>query len=169
VLYLAAALPVFLVTVGAAVKALAEERHAARAAVVLGFVLAASLVPGTLSHLLDGSGFEFRRPLQAIQQQDPGAAVLVYPVIHARWEVPELEAVEFSPPFNTDSLETLRRERARFWVVAPLRRSGLLGDRDGSKFRWIQRHCSLRGTYRRPRFDYERYDTELYRCAREGP
>ena len=128
-------------------------------------MLAAALMPGTVSHLLDGSRFEFRRPLQAVERQDPGATVLVYPIIHARWETPDLDAVEFKPSRGAPFLDSLRAAHDRFWVVVPLRRLGMAGDGSGAKLRWIQRHCELEGAYRHPRFDFERYDTELYRCG----
>jgi hypothetical protein len=166
VLYLSAAVPAFLVTCGAAVNVLDMTRHAARSALVLSLVLAASLMPGTVSHLLDGSRFEFRRPLHEVQQRDPGATVLVYPVIHARWESPDLDAVEFRPDLGVPFLDSLRAARDEFWIVAPLRRMGLVGDGDGAKLRWIQRYCELERAYRHPRFDFERYDTQLYRCSR---
>jgi hypothetical protein len=166
VLYLAAAMPVFLVCCGAAVNLLDGTHYAPRSALVLALILAASLMPGTVSHLLDGSRVEFRRPLQEVQRQDPRATVLVYPVIHARWETPDLDAVEFRPALGTQFLDSLRVARGDFWIVAPLRRLGMAGDGDGAKLRWIQRHCDLERAYRHPRFDFERYDTELYRCTR---
>ncbi len=165
VLYLSAALPAFLVACGAAVNLLDMTRHAARSALVVALILAASLMPGTVSHLLDGSRFEFRRPLQEVQRQDPQATVLVYPVIHARWETPGLDAVEFRPALGVAFLDSLRVARHDFWVVAPLRRMGMAGDGGGDKLRWLQRFCTLELAYRHPRFDFERYDTELYRCG----
>jgi hypothetical protein len=164
VLYLSAAIPVFLLAVGASTNLVGVVRRE-RAAAAVALVLAASLVPGTLSHLLDGSRFEFREPLLVVQQRDPGATVLVYPVIHARWEAPELDAVELRPVLDTAFLGSVRAEHSRFWIVAPLRRAGMMGDTGGAEYRWIQRYCDLQAAYRRPRFDFERYDTELYRCA----
>ena len=165
VLYLSAALPAFLVACGAAINLLDMTRHAARSALVMALILGASLMPGTVSHLLDGSRFEFRRPLQEVRRQDPQGTVLVYPVIHARWETPELDAVEFRPALGVPFLDSLRVARHDFWVVAPLRRMGMAGDGGGDKLRWLQRLCTLERAYRHPRFDFERYDTELYRCG----
>jgi len=164
VLYLSAAVPVFLVAVGAAVNVLAPGGVGGRAALALAFILAFALLPSTVSHLTDGSSFEFRSPLRTVQDRDPGATVLVYPVIHARWETPKLDAVEFRTALGTAFLDSLADAREHFWIVVPLRRAGMTGDGDGAKYRWIVRHCDLQGAWRRPRFDYERYDTELYRC-----
>jgi hypothetical protein len=165
VLYVSAALPAFLVAVGALANLLGAADRPRRTAMVLGAVVGAALLPGTVSHLADGSRFEFRKPLLLVERRDPGATVLVYPVIHARWEVPELDALEFRPALGTEYLDSLRTARDRFWVVAPLRRSGMMGDSRGEKLRWLHRHCELQASWRRPRFDYERFDTELYRCG----
>jgi hypothetical protein len=168
VLYVSAALPVFLVAVGATANLLDAANRPGWTAVVLGALVGAALLPGTVSHLADGSRFEFRKPLLLVQRRDPGATVLVYPVIHARWEAPELDALEFRPALGTAYLDSLRTARDRFWVVAPLRRNGMLGDSDGTKLRWLHRYCDLQSSWRRPRFDYERFDTELYRCGSAG-
>jgi hypothetical protein len=165
VLYVSAALPALLVAVGAVVNLLDTGARGRQTAMVLGAIVGAALLPGTVSHLADGSRFEFRKPLLLVQRRDPGATVLVYPVIHARWEVPELDALEFRPALGTAYLDSLRATRDRFWVVAPLRRNGLVGDSDGAKLRWLLRRCDLQASWRRPRFDYERFDTELYRCG----
>jgi hypothetical protein len=166
VLYVSAALPVFLVAVGAVTHLLDPSGQGGRTAVVLGAIVGAALLPGTVSHLADGSRFEYRTPLLEVQRIAPGATVLVYPVIHARWEAPDLDAVEFRPALGTPFLDSVQAAHERFWVIAPMRRLGMLGDRDGAKYRWLVRHCTLQSAWRRPRFDYERYDTELHRCDR---
>ena len=164
VLYLSAAMPMFLLAVGACVNAIGGA-HRTRAAITVGLILAAALAPGTASHLLDGSRFEFRKPLVNVRARDPGATVVVYPIIHARWEVPQLDAVEFRPALGVAFLDSLRASHASYWVVAPVRRAGMVGDPQGIKYRWLERYCDLQMAYRRPRFDFERYDTELYRCG----
>ncbi|MCU0621643.1 MAG: glycosyltransferase family 39 protein [Gemmatimonadales bacterium] len=165
ILYVMASVPILAVAAGGAVLPLAtDDRRRMTLAAGAALLWGASIAPTLASHLLDGSRFEFRRPLRAIEAKDPGAAVLINPAVHAKWETPGLEWIELRTAATTRFLDSLVGARDHFWVLATLRRNGMPFDPDGSKLRWLQRRCARDAAYRTPRIDYERYDVEVYRC-----
>jgi hypothetical protein len=169
VIYLSGSLAMLALCAGAVVPALGRA-CAGTAWVPAGVaaVLAAGFAPSLVSQLADGSRFEFRGPLARAVAADSTAPVVLYPVIHARWDHPGVRAIEFTPAATVATLDSLRAAHPRFWFIAAERRHGMLGDSDGAKRRWLERHCEPAGRWRRPRFDYERYDTALFRCDAAG-
>lgn len=164
-----AALPLAVVSAGVLVQAGAERmRSGGRAfAVAAVVVLAAGVLPSTISHLSDGTRFDYRPAFREIMREGASTPVLTSPIAVQRRYAPELDGRPLvREPARLDSL--LRAER-RFWVVAPVRRYGIVGDPAGELEEWLSAHCRLRRVDEGLRLDYRRYRVELHRCGASPP
>lgn len=165
VLYLSAAFPLVLGAAGALAPCLAGTAAAVpRLATALLLVLAAALAPGTVSQLLDGSRFDYRPALARVQKDDPKGTLVMWPKVQATWSTPDLETLEFRPTTPIPLFDSLMAARPRFWTITSRRRTGTVGDSDGSKRRWLNKHCGMVLSTGRPRFDYDEYVAELWEC-----
>lgn len=160
-------LPLAFVTVGGLVQWGTDALPTARAGflTIAVAVLLSGVLPSTVSHLSDGTRFDYRPAYETIGAEAPQVAVLTQPLVIQQHYAPALRGFQLrtSPAF-LDS--TLARERD-LWVVVSVQRYGIVGDPDGRLARWLAPHCQQRTAYERPRFDYRRYRVELYRCAAE--
>jgi hypothetical protein len=165
VLYVSAVFPLVLGTAGALVmwfeSSPAGER---RAAVGLLLVLAAALSPSTVSHLADGSRFDYREALARIKEEDPGGTVVIWPLVQATWSAPQLHSIELRTSTKTTLFDSLATVRDRFWVITSQRRMGFVGDADGRKQQWLARRCSEVLRSGAARLDFEQYVTLLWAC-----
>ncbi len=53
----------------------------------------------------------------------------------------------------------------RFWAVVSVRRDGIVHDASGEASAWLDRHCHVRHSHERPRFDYRMYRVDLFLCG----
>lgn len=170
ILYLFGAFPLLFAVLGSLVPALAGDDEARQrgiaAAVTL--VLGASLLPGTVSHLRDGTRFEYRPALARVVQEDPNGTVVIWPVIAATWYAPALNAIEMRPTTTVATLDSLTATQPRFWVVMSERRYGTVLDGDGSRMRWLQHNCRAVDTQEKLRLDWEVYAVTLFLCEDAG-
>jgi hypothetical protein len=163
--YAISMLPLPIVAAGAMIAAGAVRFTGSRP----GFALAATLVvlagvlPSTVSHISDGTRFDYRPALRQIEAQGPDAPVLSVPIILQRHYAPELNGVELE--MNADFLDRQLAESGPFWAIIPFRRYGVWQDGSGEVERWVAAHCRLRGSHQRPRLDFRVYRTGLYWCA----
>jgi hypothetical protein len=170
ILYLFATFPVVLAAVGSLVPALAGEGGSqGRVTAALLVVLGASMLPSTISHLRDGTRFDYRPALRHIMSQDPRGAVVIWPLIEATWHAPELEGIELRPGTTAATFDSLAAARDRFWVVLSRRRYGVITDPDLAKSRWVERHCDRVHTQEALRLDWEVYSVSLFRCGDSAP
>lgn len=163
--YATAMLPLVFVSAGGVVQWAADSLTTARTgftAVAVGMLLL-GVLPSTVSHLSDGTRFDYRPAFGTIGQEGPTLAVLTQPIVLQRAYAPGLRAYQLRP--GTTFLDsTLARERD-LWVVTSAQRYGIVGDPRGTLRDWLAAHCILRSSYARPRFDYRSYRVGLYRCT----
>jgi hypothetical protein len=135
-----AMLPLVYVTVGGFAQRIAE-RMASGGRQFLGVValaLAAAVLPGTVSHLSDGTRFDYRPAYSYIKRAGSDRLVLGWPGTIQRYYAADLvfETVRTDPRFLTGTLE----QTSGFWLVASYRRYGMVGD-DGRAARWVDANC----------------------------
>ncbi len=140
---------------GPCISATAQDQR--RTALVLLLILAAALAPSTASQLIDGSRFDYRPALARIEAEDPEGTVVLWPKIQATWMAPQLKGLEFLSTTPVAMLDSLQAARPRFWVITSERRSGIVGDEDGTKTQWLARHCQRVVTTGGHRLDFEEY------------
>ena len=136
-----------------------KSRTAAIAIALL--VLLGGVLPSTVSHLSDGTRFDYRPAFAVIAREAPDVAVVTQPIIVQRHYAPDVRAFELRPRLPLDSL--LAAEH-RLWFVIPVQRYGIVGDNAGRLRAWLFAHCRLRAAFERPRLDYRMYRTELHSC-----
>lgn len=164
-----AALPLAVVSAGVLVEMGADRVSSGRRifAVTSVLVLAAGVMPSTVSHLSDGTRFDYRPAFREIRNAGGSAPVLASPIVVQRRYAPELDGRPL--PREPAFLDSLLRAEGRFWVVAPVRRYGIVGDPDGEMERWLSAHCRLRRADEGFRLDYRRYRVEVHECGIAPP
>lgn len=170
ILYLFGAFPLLFAVLGSLVPGLAgqdEGRQRGVAAAVM-LVLGASLLPSTISHLRDGTRFDYRPALARVVQDDPQGTVVIWPLIAATWYAPGVNAVEMRPTTTAATFDSLATAEQRFWVVMSERRYGTVMDGDGSRTRWLQHHCRPVDRQDTLRFDWDVYAVTLFLCEDVG-
>lgn len=155
-------LPLILVGGGALVQQMTGQPGRAWQAAAATAVLLAAVLPQTVSHLADGTRFDFRPAFQTITRTAPQTPVLVRPVVLQQHYAPQLRGIDFS--YERARLDAHLAEHGDLWVVAPVQRYGLVYDGDGSGARWLAENCRLAASHVRPRLDYRTYQVNLYRC-----
>lgn len=161
-----AALPLILVAGAGVVQWLAELAPAARqraAGVVTATLVLIGVLPSAASYLSDGTRFDYRPAFAAIARQDPGTAVLAWPVALQRFYAPGLRSYEL--PTRAPELDSLLARERTLWAVVSVKRYGIVGDDSGEMAGWLAAHCRQVAQYQRPRFDYRMYRVDLWRCA----
>jgi hypothetical protein len=163
-----AMLPLVYVTVGGFTQRVAEKMTSGQSYVmgVVTLVLAAAVLPGTVSHLSDGTRFDYRPAYSYIERVAGDRPVLGWPGTIQRYYAPDLdfETVRADPQFLADKLE----QNSGFWLVASFRRYGMVGDVGGGA-RWLDANCRKVLTTERPRLDYRTYRVELHWCGADPP
>lgn len=162
-------LPLVVVSAGHLVAVLAERSRGASSWIVAAFlaVLLSAVAPSTVSHLSDGTRFDFRPAFEEIHRVNPELPVFVKPIIQQRWYAPNLQGRPMAVrPEEMDE----RLSGSSGWIVVGVRRYGIVGD-DGGRFRrWLTESCVLHSRHEGQRFDYRMYRVELHRCSPdEGP
>ena len=160
-------LPLLFVSAGALVQAGVERmRGGARpAAAAAAAVMAAAMLPATASHLSDGTRFDYRPALARAAAEAPDVTVAAWPLAVAHHYGPGLRIVGLRT--GEGALEQMLADEGDLWVVASVRRFGMVGDA-GAAMRWLDRRCTLAHAHERPRWDFRRYRVELYRCRADG-
>jgi 4-amino-4-deoxy-L-arabinose transferase-like glycosyltransferase len=126
-------------------------------------VLVAGVAPSTVSHLRDGTRFDYRPAFAHIRAAAPTVAVLTEPIALQREYAPELRA--YALRARTAYLDSALARERDLWVVTAVQRYGIVGDDGGALRRWLIEHCRLSATHERPRLDYRTYRVDLYRCG----
>ena len=159
--YATAMLPLVFVTVGAAAEYLHRSSGGWVAAAATA-VVAAGVLPGTVSHVVDGSRFDYRPAYRHIAAVNPDLLVLTWPIALQRYYSPGLRVRQLTLDANV--LDSTLASESDFWAVASVKRYGITGDLRGADTRWLPQHCRLAHSHMKPRFDYRIYRVDLYRC-----
>jgi Dolichyl-phosphate-mannose-protein mannosyltransferase len=158
-------LPLMFVAIGAGLSTLAQ-RLGGRTCITLVAaisVLAAGVLPETLSHLSDGTRFDYRPAYNHIKNTGPRELALGAPIEMQRYYAPGLNFEEFQ--YNAAQLDEKLRDTNGFWLIGSYRRYGMLRDPDGTIQRWVDTNCRVILRTRRPRLDYRDYRVELHWCG----
>jgi hypothetical protein len=163
--YAVAMLPLLLVSAGALAQLAAERMRAggATAVAVLAALLGAAVLPGVASHLSDGTRFDYRPAFRHLERRAPGRLVLSWPVIVQRHYAPGLRGAELRP--DPAGLDAWLAAEGEVWVVASVKRHGIVMDESGSLAAWLARRCRLDAAWQRPRWDYRVHRVEVWRCG----
>lgn len=169
--YFTAALPLVFIAAGGFVQLLASatagraHRLLVPAAVA---VLAAGVLPGTISYLSDGTRFEYRPAFRRIQRVAPDLTVLTWPRALQQAYAPRLrERALFG--LDRSELNALLAREGSLWAVVSVKRYGIVGDDSGAITSWLRANCHEDSAYERPRIDYRIYRVELWRCTAGDP
>src|SRR5204862_7871907 len=142
---------------------LARERARDGAVVVAAIALFGfAIAPSTISHLSDGTRFDYRPAYKQIEREEPGVAVLTWPANLAKEYAPALTILPLRP--DSSYLDTMLSRYRDLWVVSSVKRPGIALDDSGELERWLAARCHRRGVFERPAFDYRIYRVELHRC-----
>ncbi len=137
------------------------------AAVALVLVLAAALSPSTVSHLCDGSRFDYRPALARIRTDRPRR--------HGGAMAPGAGDMGRAGPRGHRAPPHNAAVAIRFAAGGPTTASGssphsggrrLSPTRTGASSSGSARHCDRVLTTGRPRYDFEQYVTDLWECRR---
>ena len=163
-----ATLPLAYVAIGGGIQRISEQMSARGSvfAVFALLTLAAGMLPGTVSHLSDGTRFNYQPSYDYIQRADSRHLVVGWPATLHRYYAPDV-------PFEllggtTRQLDETLERAVGFWLVASYRRYGLVrGNEDVSI--WISKHCGKILQTTRNRIDYRTYRVELHWCGGDPP
>jgi hypothetical protein len=126
-----------------------------------GALLAAGLAPSTVSHVIDGTRFDYRPALAFARRQDAAAPVLAWPVAVARHYAPDLDVRALDR--GIDALDADLARSGRLWAILSVKRHGHTLDNPALDS-WVERACRPAATFERPRFDYRQYRVVLVSC-----
>jgi hypothetical protein len=161
-----AALPLVLVAAAFPVGWLAEHlpvNLAASGANAFASILVVGILPSTVSHLSDGTRFDYRPALKQIEATDAGIEVLAWPIAIQRAYAPALQSREL--PTSAARLDSALTQYHDLWAVVSVKRYGIVGDDTGGMALWLRKNCRQKGEYQRPRLDYRIYRVDLWRCT----
>ena len=162
-----AMLPLVFVSAGGLIQAGYERMRTGAGifAAAAALLLVAAMLPSTVSHMSDGTRFDYRPALAQIQATAPDVTVLTTPIILQRHYAPGLQGHELIT--DRASLDALLAAEGDAWAIVPVRREGVWQDGSGEIAAWVAANCRWVSTHERPRLDYRMYRTDLYRCARD--
>ena len=164
--YGAAALPLVFLGAGVLVERGAEG-FAGRGRFIFvataSLLLLAGLLPSTLSHLADGSRFDYRPALRRVTAETPQGAVAAGAEILVREYAPGLRRYPLRA--DTTRMESLLEREPDLWVMLGVKRHGIVGDDGGALGEWVVRNCRFLEADVAHRLDYRMYRMELWRCG----
>ncbi|UCF19793.1 MAG: glycosyltransferase family 39 protein [Gemmatimonadota bacterium] len=166
--YAIAMLPLVYVTVGGVVQRVGETLGTRSYGFVLAaaVVLAADVLPGTASHLSDGTRFDYRPAYAYLERTAGDNLVLGWPDVIQRYYAPDLNFKLLRRDIG--ELDETLKQTGGFWVVGSYRRYGMVLD-NGRVSRWLDGNCRRVLRTERPRLDYRTYRVELHWCGANPP
>jgi hypothetical protein len=159
-----AALPLLYASLGVGVDRLAALAPARQGLLAGGFtlVLLGGVLPETVSHLSDGTRFDYRPALRWLEANAGDRLVVGWPSAQQRAYAPGLRYRELR--HDRRFLEEALAAEGGFWLVSSHHRRGLiLGGEPVTD--WIRTHCRATMVTERPRLDYRSYRVELAWCG----
>lgn len=168
--YGTSALPLLFMSAAAGLSRIDRSAELRRGTVLMGgtLVVLVAMLPGTVSHLIDGTRFDFRAAFQTVAASDPDALVVGGPAILARYYAAELETREM--PGRVETLDRWASEEpGGFWLITSHRRRGMLAPSEAFQA-WVDGNCRVVDRIGRTRLDFRSYRLEVARCtATSGP
>jgi len=161
-----AALPLLLVAAAYPAGLLAgsgDPTAAAAGSAALLWILVIGVLPSTVSHLSDGTRFDYRPAFNQINRTGPDVEVLAWPIVIQREYDPALHSREM--PSTAAGLDSALSTYRDLWAIASVKRYGMVGDDTGEMARWFWQNCRKQGQFERPRLDYRIYRVDLWRCT----
>jgi hypothetical protein len=135
-------------------------------------VLVAGVLPGTVSHLSDGTRFDYRPAFAYIEQAGSSHLILGNPdtmlIAMQRYYAPNLQLQGLRNGLGHLE-EAIVQNNHGFWVIASYRRYGMIGDSNEVIEGWLDTHCRVVLRTQRPRLDYRTYRVELNWCGTSPP
>jgi hypothetical protein len=164
------ALPLVFVAAAAFVEWIAETVAPARRGIAVAAIMTLIVVgvlPSAVSHLSDGTRFDYRPAYSRIMKDSPSTAVLTWPIALQVQYAPALHAYEI--PSRAHKLDSLLTKERDLWAVVSVKRYGIVGDDAGELSGWLRQRCRPVDEYQRPRLDYRMYRVDLWRCTQHDP
>jgi len=129
--------------------------------VALFAVLIASFLPTTVSHLIDGTRFDYRPSLNYLLEKEVREPVVGSPLLMQRYYAPSLNSVGFQKTINQ-----LDQQIAvgSFYFIASEREYGLVDDPERNLRPWLSMNCREVLRTHEMRIDMRSYTVLLYRC-----
>lgn len=161
-----AALPLVFVAAAAFVEWIAEAVAPSRRAIAVAAMvtlIVVGVLPSALSHLSDGTRFDYRPAYARIMKESPKTAVLTWPMILQGEYAPSVRAYEL--PSRAHKLDSLLTKERDLWAVISVKRYGIVDDNMGEVAGWLRKNCSQVDEWQRPRLDYRMYRVDLWRCT----
>jgi hypothetical protein len=159
-----AALPLLHVSAGILV-AKASAQFPARGLAVAGamVILFAGILPSTISHLVDGTRFDYRPAISHIRRTNAVAPVLGWPELVIRQYGAGLNHLPFR--VTGRDLDRVLEGAPEFWLILSAREYGFTQVADDTE-EWIGTHCLRSGAWHQMRTDSRQYRVELFSCRR---
>jgi hypothetical protein len=161
-----AALPFFFVGAGSLIATWAGSASSAAtqkltywAAII---VVLGGVLPSTVSHLSDGTRFDYRPAFERIRRDGKDVLTFTTPLVQAVEYAPDLRFIDTTN--EVARLDSLLSTEGRVWLVASVQRYGWVYDPTGQTQDFVKRRCVLHDAWQRPRLDYRAYRVELYAC-----
>lgn len=166
-IYATGLLPLVFVSIGGLVTAFSADSVRSRAVQWMTLaVLLAALSPASVSHVLDGTRFDPRPAFAFIREEAPELPVYTTSIALQEWYADDLEGRDLDRlPLASDPADA---PSSSYWVVAPVRRRGIVYDEDGELRRWLETQCRQRLAYESTRVDYRQYRIEVHLCTQAG-
>jgi hypothetical protein len=130
---------------------------------VLTWILVIGVLPPMVSHLSDGTRFDYREAFSQINRTAPDLAVLTWPIAIQHEYGPGLRSHEL--PSTVTGLDSALSQYHDLWAVTSVKRYGMVGDDTGEMERWFWQNCREQGQFERPRLDYRIFRVDLWRCT----
>ncbi|HET7585737.1 MAG TPA: glycosyltransferase family 39 protein [Gemmatimonadaceae bacterium] len=161
-----ALLPLAYVAVGLGVASIASRAGQESAALVWGvtLLLVATSLPGTVSHLIDGTRFDYRPAYRYAASRAPGRLTVGWPVIVHQHYAPHARFAELRADTVWLNRVLAQEGASGIWLVTSAHRDGRIMSGNGVDA-WMLAHCRPVLLTGRPRLDYRQYDVELSSCA----
>lgn len=137
-----------------------------RTAAVL--LMLAGILPSTVSHLIDGTRFDYRPALAVAKDLAPADPIVGQPEILMRYYAPGSQHLPYR--VSAAGLDATLRQAPRFWLLLSAREYGFtLVEADTES--WVARHCRRVRGFARMRLDSRQYRVVLFSCGAElvGP
>jgi hypothetical protein len=155
-----AVLPLIYIAIGAAVARVGALSGAAAGPTVVAagsLALGLASAPETISHLADGSRFDYRPAFEVVRHLGPDRSVTSGVDDIQRKDAPDLHYVPLGKMLMAGA-------DSSFWLITSTRRYGL---REGGPRleAWIDAHCREVLAQERGRIDYRRYRVDLHWCG----
>lgn len=150
-------LPLAFVSIGGAIQRVGDRMPKAQRRWAIAGLTAALAIgsgPGVVSHLSDGSRYDYRAAYRVIERLGPEYAVFgdIDVIRHA-----------YAPSLIGRTQRTYQ-PGTPYWLVGSYQRYGLRGGSPRSQ-QWLDRNCRRVAQFARPRFDYRDFRVELYWCG----